>query len=174
MKQSGGSEPQAHGMALKAAIDRAHAAKSARAGRNTSAPSSPANNLFYQPRSSDSGSDAPSVTTPCTDEGGGFRRGEKAITMPALKFPNMSHLRSWKAMIGHALAVVSGHYENKEYGWYMEIETKDIEGRAIDKRERRFALLEAPLYLAVYKTCPPVLQKRTTEKETKYDDAGEL
>lgn len=76
-------------------------------------------------------------------------------------------------MRGHALAAVSGHVDNKEYGGFMAIATKCFEDLAINNRERRLVLLEDPLALALYKTCPPVLQKRTTEKDTKHVDAGE-
>lgn len=173
MRKGAGSEPRARGMALKAAIDGAHAAKSSRVGRNTAEPSSPANKLFCRPRSSDEGSVTPSVTTPCTDEGRGVRKGETSITMPVPKLPSLRQLCIWKARIGHAWAAVSGHDDNKEYGWCMENKSKEFEELAINNRERRVALLEAPLALAVNNTCPPVLQKRITEKETKYADAGE-
>lgn len=147
-------------MAAKDAGDKAHAGKSQSAGRNTTEPGSPGIRLFYKPRSSDNGSDSLSVSTPYTEEGVVFcfRRGATSITSPVLTFPSLSALRSWKVRIGHALAGVAGYNGYREFGRFMEFESKNVDELKSDKSERRFGLLEAPLALSLYNTCPPSLQ----------------
>lgn len=71
------------------------------------------------------------------------------------------------------MAVVSGRADDKEYGCFIGIQTNTFEDITTNKSGRRYALLDAPLALALYKTGPPILPNRITEKETKHADAGE-
>lgn len=135
------------------------------AGRNTTRSDSFEHNRFLShSRSSGDGSEAPSVTTPCTTELDVFRRGDQPITIIAPKLPSIREMSRWKVRIGHALAAVSGYNDDREVGWFMELESKNVDDINTSKSEHRFGLLEAQLALSLYNTCPNSLHTRITER----------
>ena len=50
---------------------------------------------------------------------------------------------------------------------FLEIHKKAFDDLALGNYPPRLGLLEAPLALALYKTCPPVLQQDISDKATK-------
>lgn len=80
-------------------------------------------------------------------------------------------MRSWKASIGHASTAVSGDHDQRESPWCLQLNTAAVDEFGLNQDDRRFGLFEAPLALALYKICPPILQTRVIDKETSFVDA---
>ena len=62
---------------------------------------------------------------------------------------------------------MAGKHDQAEYRWFLEIESKRYDELNGDDNGPIFSWLDPPFALALYKTCPQILQKRISDLEAK-------
>lgn len=92
---------------------------------------------------------------------------DKPVAIEAPAFPKINQFAAWDTRVGHALVAAANSIDQQEYEWFLEISTSPFDDLDICPSEPRMRMLEGPRAQTLYKTCPPVLQARNSDHETK-------